>query len=245
MVSKTASSTAKTFGRIRDSFIDGFKRPASHFLQREESQRSFSSATSTISTKATSKKATTSSNSNRQDSRRRVRFEVDKRDNIKTHVHTYDCPADTDFSEVYTSAEELHWIRQEAFADAARYTAFYPEYVDSIEMLYKSPLRKATSRGSQLSMNEAAETHQSHPCNGRGLEGQISSLIHRHRKWATFSVLKCQSYAKAGAANACGESADIVLRQWCERVNKGPTEFALFLAQHDEKVAQEIYNERK
>jgi hypothetical protein len=216
----------------------GIKPTVQRLLRRDASQRSESS---------TFDAAPISPRKARPAARRQVRFKVNARGDIQTHVREYQEHSETDdvpvgSSNVYNNKADILTMKRTAFVAASDMADDHPEISSSLENLLDSPLKFRGSRGETASAEESVQVLRSYGDEIRGLETKICRLLGRHQKWATTAVLRCQTQLQSEGIEG-KTRPERVIRKRCEFVNKGPRELALLFAKLDEEEARRIYAE--
>jgi hypothetical protein len=247
MVAKVASSNCTCTNSNPSKnvgFLSAFKLSSPpRVFQKFDRQRYDSSTSSTCTNYSSNSKKPSTARS--IPAGRRVRFEMNSLNRVKTHVHTYDVPDDTDFHEVYYSIEEMARMKRDVTTEATLFATRHPNYVDSLECLFDSPLKTRTSHGPPLTPEDAATNLQKNYAlveTPRGLEINMSLLRKRHRKWAVSNIIHCYAalfLQGSGATSSTGDNPEEFFLALCERVNNGSRKFALQLAQLDEMEARE------
>jgi len=163
---------------------------------------------------------------------KRVSFRVDKNDNILANVVVFESPPEEASADIYWGETKLVDIYNQAKEMANDFRICRLDLLDSIKVLYGSPDTAKPKTTNDFSTNQAMEILALSPA--RGLEHQITSVIHKHRVNAIESVLTTQDKLKFKDP----EQTATILRLRSLQVSRRDREFALKLAQGDALVAQ-------
>jgi hypothetical protein len=201
------------------------------FLRRQESSSSRWSVQSTDSTNKSCPRP----------SRRRirVRFDFDENDAVRATVHEYDGRTEEEKELCFGSKDEMKQQKKDAVNEALDCARGNTKYVESLELLFNTPLK---SNREGCSMEEEQEAIRIlGESTVRGLETRINPLINRHMQWALCTVLSRQAQLRKQSRNQM-ETCEM-LRLCCEKVNMSTAELARKYAMADDMEAQKIYKE--
>jgi len=168
--------------------------------------------------------------------RRSVHFDVDKEDNVRATVHTYERPPQAQHEHLYTSREEMKEMKKDSKAFALGYSAVHKEVLESLQRLFDSPLNR---QGADSRLSESQAIDHLAQSEARGLEMRIFKTMMRHQRWAISSVVNRHRVLKQEEV----DNTDEVLRSRSLQVSRCCEELALVLAKNDEAAARAIYAE--
>jgi hypothetical protein len=131
--------------------------------------------------------------------RRRVRFDFDENDQVRSTYHVYEKVSEMDRALVWVTACELRRMKCAVTRECQAFAASNQNFVDCLEkMIRTSPLSHLTDAASsdlssQSFDRDAFVMHQlAREDSPRGLEYRMSSLILRHKRFTTTAVLQRQ-----------------------------------------------------
>ena len=168
----------------------------------------------------------------------RVRFMVDDKDSIIEDVFTYEAVPHRSKRKVFLTHDQIALRKRAARAYCNLYSKIHPEYLDSINSLFESPLRRGAPTLNAAEAQAVIATSEA-----RGMERHMNDLLMRHQRYAMKAVVSrfrelrnCEDFLE--------EEKDDMVRERSMELSRCTTRFALLLAEGDENEAYCIYSGR-
>lgn len=239
---------------------------------RSDSQRSIATESSVGSTETANNDASSKSKAffqkrdvaAVQPRRRRVRFDFDANDAVKSTVHVYPKATDAEKALCWNSKHDIQRMKKELHQETVDFVKMNPDYVGCLEKLFDTPLSRhpssiASRSGSSLTDEfdrsgfvTRVMAHENAP---RGLEYRMSFLIHRHKQFTSSTVLQRQAQLKREAAianrTATGSASSHhrqrqvseALAMCCQHLSHCTGALAVEYARADALQAQQVYGD--
>jgi hypothetical protein len=198
-----------------------------------------------------------------QPRRRRVRFDFDENDAVRSTVHVYPKVSDAEKALCWNSKQDVQRMKKELHQETIDFVKTNPDYVGCLEKLFNSPLSRHPSIASRTGGTASSFEHEfdrslfvtrvmAQECAPRGLEYRMSFLIHRHKQWTTSTVLQRQAQLKKEAAIDRSASSSSHHRHWqvseslarcCQHLSHCTRELAVEYGRADAVQAQQVYGD--
>jgi len=182
--------------------------------------------------------------------KRRVRFDVDRKDNVKVEVRTYEKAVDEkeyaedeDILQFSSNRLEIRNRKLELKHYLQRFVPRNAQVVESIWTLFDCPLTPPYDvEKSNLTEQEAIEILGRSAA--RGLELRMPAPMLLYQKWSRAEIVaKSRSLLLEEGLTPGTAEFDDAVRERCVEINECTRVFALRLAEADRIEAQKVYEE--